>query len=176
MPHESARGVFYPGIMLILTPIYIIRGVSWWSTPTEKRVAGIDWVAGWLTHQDVAVMWWVTAAAALLSAVLALRTRRRTALIVASMVTVVVPMIIALWFFGSTLVWLLDPDPMLPPEPAGWRDLGSPSGWVTGWEYMSWSLVALWALMVHTGAARIVSRVWSASRRAGKEDREWHRE
>lgn len=170
MPHESARGVFYPGVLVILAGVYLARGITWWASPTPGRAAGIDWVSGWMSTGVVAALWFLTAAAALLGVVLAARTRRRTLLIIAGMVPVVIPMIISLYFFASTAIWYFDPDPMNPPTPVDWRDQGSQQGWVTGVEYLAWSLMALWGLLVHTGAVRMLARVGRAAHRGVQEE------
>lgn len=163
MPHDSARGVFYPGLLLILAGVYLARGLTWWTTPTPGRAAGIDWVSGWMSTYVVAILWLITGLAALVSCWLATRSRRRTLLIVTSLLTVVIPAVIACYFFASTVIYWADPYPMDPPEPTHWRDMGSETGWVTGIEYAAWSLVSLWGLVAHTGAVRMLARMWRAA-------------
>lgn len=164
MPHEAARGMFYPGLMLILAGIYLVRGITWWTTPTPGRAAGIDWVSEWMSTGVIAGLWFVTAAAAVLAAVLALKSRRRTLLIVLSLVTIVLPVTVSLYFFASTVIFWFDPTPLDPPDPTHWRDQGSETGWVTGIEYAGWALVSFWGLLVHTGAVKMLARMWRAAR------------
>ncbi|MDO5619261.1 hypothetical protein [Kocuria sp.] len=94
--------------------------------------------------------------------------RHRNVVIAAGTITVLVPMLIAVYFFGSTLLYLLDPTPGWPPPgapPEAWHDKGSPQAWVTGVAYCSWGLICAWALMVHTGTTVMLSRVLRAARR-----------
>lgn len=170
MPHEASRGIFYSGVLAILTIVYTARAITWWASPTEGRIAGVDWVSGWMSTEVVASLWVVVAVACAVGAVAtAKRCRKyRNLSIAIGIIAFVIPMLIALYFFGSTILWywnLADGHP--PPEVnRSWRDSGSPTGWVTGVEYLSWSLIAAWSLMVHTGTTTMIARMMRALRRA----------
>ena len=69
MPQEDLRGIFYSGVLAILTAVYSARAFTWWTSPTAGRIAGVDWVAGWMSTQIVASLWAATALVCAIGAV-----------------------------------------------------------------------------------------------------------
>lgn len=172
MPHSASRQVFYPGLMVIVTAVYAMRGVTWIVDTTPGRASGVEWVVGWMSTDVVGVLWLAAAAASMLAAVSVARHRRNCTIILGAL-AVFIPALVAMFFFGSTVVFFLDPTPGSPPPgaaPSSWWDRGNPRGWITGVEYTGWALVGMWGLMVHTGTTTMLTRIWKALRRETRGD------
>lgn len=159
---------YYPGFLLIVAAVYGAYSLSWLNGGTPGRVDGIQWVAGWMTPNLVALMWALGAAvcAAAGVAVAVRRSPSRRAVMVAGVVSVALPLLLGLIFFGSWVVYLLD-DPTFPPpaapEKRTWHDAGSPTGWVTATSYWAIAAVAWWELSIETGVLRLLLKTFGRS-------------
>lgn len=126
---------FYTGFLSVLTLIYGALSFSWFYAQTPGRIAGLEWV-NFLGPDLVGVIWLLGSLAALVGAITASRTKRRPQIeFVAGLITIAVPLLLGLFFYGSTVVFYLN-------------GLGTPFGWVTGVSYSGYCLMSVWAFLV----------------------------
>lgn len=180
MTVEASHKLFYPGLLVLLAGVYTIRAITWYASPTPGRAAGVEWVSGWMSTQLVAGAWVVVAALCAVGLVGCIRSWPPGVLAALGVVVVAIPAIIGGYFIASTIVFYADPTPGWPPPPQAvgdpeqtWRDRGSKQGWVTGSEYILWSLTSLWGLLVHTGAVQALLLAFAPFRgKVGDRDNE----
>lgn len=112
--HRALRG----GIALILGAVYTWLGVTWLLTPTETRLAGIEWAG--LTGDYIGA-WWIAGGILSIIGALAVRNARRFS--IAIFATIVTPMVVAALFFWSIFH-------------------GNPRGHITFGSYIPYSIIA----------------------------------
>lgn len=90
--HQSLRG----GVAIILGAVYTWFGMNWLVTPTQTRLAGIEW-AGLAGHYIGA--WWI--AGGIFSILGALVVRNTRLFSIAIFAAIVTPLVVAALFFWS---------------------------------------------------------------------------
>lgn len=138
----ASRSGFFVAFLAVIAVSHAALAVTWWGAPTASRVAGVDWVAGWMNTGMIATLWTLAAVLAALGVGLAVvqGERARGRLIWIGAALVVIPGLVGGYFLGASALW--------------WStggQAGSASGWVTASAYLTRALITAFALTVHTG-------------------------
>lgn len=141
-PRERSKigQIFYPTFLIIIGAIYGLLGLSWVTTTTVSREAGVAWLGPLFTGNVVGIMFLVAMLAAFVAAYLILRHHHYPHVITAcTTICLLVPLLLALIFAVSSFGFLIAPS-MLP--------ITYGKGWVTATSYGGFFVLNVWAYLI----------------------------